>query len=267
MMRIAAGLTVLALAPCALAGVEMQMLEKNLTSDESQTMQIYAQGGLLRLDTAGGPYTSDVSMIFLGDQFLVLDHEKKSYIVMDQAMLDQVGSEIDKAMQQMEAQLASLPPEQRAMAEQMMKGQLQGMMGGAAPKPAPRVAKVGGGDWQGRPCTRYEVFEAQKKTQDICSAPLSGIDGGEEMMQAFMAMAAFIEEMARSMPGPFAAGFDQNPGKVMEAIGGFPVVTVDYSRGKPESESVVESIVEKDLDPGLFAAPADYTREDPFAGR
>lgn len=267
MKRIVAGLMALGLAPLAIAGVEMQMLEKDLARDETQTMQIYAQGGLLRLDTAGGPYTSDVSMIFLGDRFLVLDHDKKSYIIMDQAMLDQVGSEIDKAMKQMQAQLATLPPEQRAMAEQMMKGQMQGMMGGDAPKPEPRIEKVGAGEWQGKPCTRYEVFELQQKTQDICSAPLQGVDGAQEMMDAFMAMAAFVEEMAKSMPGPMADGFDTNPGKVMEAVNGFPVVTTDYFRGKPESESRVESIVQKDLDPTLFSAPADYTQEDPFAGR
>lgn len=267
MMRIVAGMAALILAPLALAGVEMRMLEKDLARNETQTMQIYAQGGMLRLDTAGGPYTSDVSMIFLGDRFLVLDHEKKSYIVMDQAMLDKVGSEIDKAMKQMEAQLASLPPEQRAMAEQMMKSQLQGIMGNEKPKPAPRIERVGTGDWQGKACTRYEVYEAQQKTQDICSTPLTGIDGAEEMMSAFTGMAAFVEEMARSMPGPMADGFDTNPGKIMEAVGGFPVVTTDYYRGRAESESVVESIVEKALDAALFAAPVDYTQQDPFAGR
>ena len=73
--------------------------------------------------------------------------------------------------------------------------------------------------------------------------------------------------MAESMPGPMAQGFDQNPGRVMEAINGFPVVTVDYYRGKPESETIVESVAEKVLEAGLFEAPADYREEDPFAGR
>ena len=58
-----------------------------------------------------------------------MDHKDKSYIVMDEAMLDEVSAQMSEAMKEMEAQLASMPPEQRAMVEQMMKGQMQGMTG------------------------------------------------------------------------------------------------------------------------------------------
>ena len=80
------------------------------------------------------------------------------------------------------AQLANLPPDQRAMAEQMMRGQMQGMMGDSESAPPPRVEKKSRGAWQGRECTHYDVFENNIKIQEICSAPLDKVDGGVKVV-------------------------------------------------------------------------------------
>lgn len=245
-----------------LAGVQMEMVTTDSSGEVIDRSKFYAQSAMLRVDEiASGD--ADVSMIYRNDEFLVLNHAEKSYIVMDQAMLDNVSSQVSEAMKQMEAQLANLPPEQRAMAEQMMKGRLQGMMGqegSGAPKF--NVQSSGSGEWQSESCDLYTVYKGAEKAQEVCAADLDDVAGADEAMAAFRGMAAFIEKLTESLP--MAAGQTINPGELMDQINGFPVRTRMFEAGVFESEAVLESVSEMSLDAAMFAVPADYRRENPF---
>lgn len=255
----------LLLSPLAHAGAVMDMVTKDASGVETSRAKVYAQSEMVRMDEVGDGQ-DDSSMLFLGDKLLYLDHREKSYIVMDEAMLDDVSAKINDAMAEMEKQLAGMPPEQRAMVEQMMKGDMQGMMGKQdVPSPAPRVESLGSGEWKSYECERYAVFEGDKKTQEVCAADLDDIDGADEVMDAFRSMAAYITKMSESLP--MMADDGLNPGELMDQFNGFPVHTVDYVNGKVVGESSLESVTEKKLDPGLFTAPDDYRRQDPFGGR
>jgi hypothetical protein len=248
------------------AGVAMEMVTRDASGQETDRIQLSAQAGMLRVDSTDGGATSNVSMIFLGEEFLVLDHADKSYIVMDEAMLDEFAARISAAMQQLEAQLASLPPEQRAMAEQMMQGQMQGMRGRqGAPLPAPRIEAVGTSQWQDQSCTQYAVYEGGEKTQLVCAAALDHIQGSDEMMQAFRQMADYVRKMTESLP--MSTDASMNPGELMDQLDGFPVHRIAYAGGEVVEEDLLESLTEKELDEGLFAAPDGYRREDPFQKR
>lgn len=249
------------------AGVALDMITKDMSGNEKERSQIFAQDGFLRLDSDGGPFAADVSLIFDGSRFLVMDHGEKTYIIMDEAMLTRMTDKMNEAMEQMKAELASLPPEQRAMAEQMMKSQTQGMMGGDEPVPPPRVEAKGSGEWDGRSCTRYDVFENDVKTQEVCSAPLDQVDGAAEMMDTFQGMASFVKKLSESLPGPLGSSFNEHPGMVAELIGGFPVHTIEFRNGEPESEVSLEAIREEKLPAAKFEVPDGYQLQDPFAAR
>jgi len=255
----------LLLSPLAYGGVVMDMVTMNASGQETERSRIYAQSGKIRMEQVDENETA-VTMIFLGNEFLYIDDREKSYIVMDEAMLDGVSAKINEAMQEMEAQLASMPPEQRAMVEQMMKGQMQGMTAQQAPSsPAPRVEAKGGGEWKSYKCRQYTVFEGAEKVQDLCAAKLDEVGGADEVFEAFRNMAAYITKMAESMP----MGSDNriNPGELMDEIDGFPVHTIDYENGAVAREYSLDSVTEQDLDEGMFAAPEGYRRQDPFGSR
>jgi len=247
------------------AGAVMDMVIKDASGQETERTNIFAQSGKIRMDGGSGE-GSRVSMIFLGNEFLVLDHKDKTYIVMDEAMLDEVSSRIDAAMKEMEEQMASMPPEQRAMMQQMMKGQMQGMMGQKGTvSPPPRVEATGTGQWLSGTCKQYAVYEGDEKTQDVCAAALSEIEGSDVVMRAFRSMAAYVKKMTESMP--MGSGDSVNPGELMDQIDGFPVHTIEYENGEVAGEVTLESVGEQDLDETLFVAPADYRRQDVFGSR
>lgn len=267
MKRFYFALVGLTLPAVSLAGVALDMVTKDMSGNEQERSQIYAQDGFLRLDSDGGPFAAEVSLIFDGSSFLVIDHGEKTYVIMDEAMLTQMSDKMSEAMEQMQAELAKMPPEQRAMAEQMMKSQMQGLMGDDEPAPPPRVEATGSGEWDGRACTKYDVFENDIKTQEICSAPLDQVEGAAEMMDTFQGMARFVKKLSESLPGPLGSSFNEHPGMVAELIEGFPIHTVEFRMGEPASEVSLEAIREEALPAAKFEAPDGYQLQDPFAAR
>ena len=252
----------LCVSSVANAGVEMDLVTVDAAGNEEMRTKIYAQKDKVRMEEGGN---GDATMIFLGNSFMYVDHKDKTYMVMDEATLEEVSAKMNEAMKEMEEQLANMPPEQRAMVEQMMKGQMQGMMGQGAEAPPPRIEAGGSGEWQSRKCKEYSVFEGDEKTQDICAADLDDVDGADEVIAAFKNMAAYIEKLTESMP--MRPGGQLNPGELMEQIDGFPIHTVEYANGRKVREVSLDSVTEKALDDALFQAPEGYRQQDPFRGR
>lgn len=91
------------LSPLSYAGVAMDLVTTDASGQETGRTKIFAQAGNIRMDDRGDG--SRNSMIFLGTEFLVVDHKDKSYFVMDEAMLTEVSSQISEAMKQMEDSL------------------------------------------------------------------------------------------------------------------------------------------------------------------
>ncbi len=260
-----AAATFLCTSSLANAGVVMDMVTHDASGAETERSKIYAQSAKIRMEQ-GGDGADGTSMIFLGEEFLYVNHRDKSYIVMDEAMLDQVSAKMNEAMREMEAQLAGMPPEQRAMVEQMMKGQMKGMMGPQAEKaPAPRIEAMGNGEWNSQPCREYAVFEENAKIQQVCAAGLDDVEGSDEVIGAFRNMAAYITKMTEAMP--MMAGDHPNPSDLMDQIDGFPVHTIDYENGAVVRETLLDSVVERELEDSMFAVPDGYRRQDPFGGR
>lgn len=258
-------LVVVLTSPLANGDVVMDLVTKDAGGNTTESSRFYVQEGKVRVDDVGGQPGDRVSIIYLGDQFIVLDHRHKTYTVMDQATLDEVGTQISAAMQEMQQQLASMPPEQRAMVEQMMKGDMRNMLPGAAPAPpAPRVEANGTGQWQEYSCVIYSVYEGAEKTEELCASPLDDIDGASELMSALRGMAAYMEKVIESNPVPVAPATAANPVALMDQIEGFPVRAVRYANGSISEETTLEAVSEQDVSEDLFIVPADYRREDLF---
>ena len=239
--------SLLIIAP-AYAGVVMNLVSKDAQGNIKDTVVFSAEGDLVRMDESN----QGASILFLGDKMIFLGHKEKSYVVIDDAMMN----ELQAAMKQMEAQLAAMPPEQRAMVEQMMQGEMPG-----GPVAKPRLEAMGGDKWDEYACQRYAVYEASEKTLEICAAAFSKVAGGEEVMAAFSGMVTFMQRIVESMPASMASMVGENPLGYMEEINGFPVQYISFENGKMVEEMTLDSVSEEDLDPGLFAPPADYRQE------
>ena len=244
----------------AFAGNVIETLTRDMSGKELGRTVFSTESDRSRMDQTG--VDDSFSIIFLDDKFLMLDHAERSYMVMDEAMLESMGAQVSEAMKEMEAQLASLPPEQREMVRQMMSGKM-GDMGMTRHVPVLEIRKLGSGSWQSYDCTLAEMLEDGVKIQEICAVDFDEVDGSGDVRDAFMRMASLLSKLYEEMP--FGGADARNPMEMFGELDGFPVRAVEFENGKPVNETVLESSTEQAIDPDIFGPPSDYARMDPFA--
>src|SRR3990172_11831902 len=103
----------LSFAGIAQAGAAFRIEVEDLAAGgKVEITEIKVEGSRMRTDSGGEDPTS---VIFLGatDEMYVIDHAKKSYLLMDRKTMEAMANRMSEAMKQMEQALADVPPEQR----------------------------------------------------------------------------------------------------------------------------------------------------------
>jgi hypothetical protein len=230
------------------------------------TVEISTQDGVSRMEVTSVSSNESGGMIFReqGREFIAIDHEQKEYYVIDEAAMERIGTQLTSAMQQMQQALEEMPPEQRAMAEQMMKQHIPTPAAEAAPM---TVKKTGSRDAiNGFDCEYYEVQQQGAKVRELCVTAWDDIDGGREAADSMVAMAVFFDKMAEqfsSGSGMDVMGQQRELFQHMRELGGYPVLTREFDdSGRLESESRLKSARTSDIDPALFNPPQGYRKKD-----
>lgn len=249
-------------------------MEDNQFFDAQESYQTVTKidGNRMKMDTQSLEGQIKQTVIFLGetDEMYMVDHEKKTYLVMDKEQIEALGSQISDAMKQMQEALAQVPPEQREMMERMMKDRMGGGGGGDVKPPSPPVVTDLGesGNVNGVSCQWKQVTRDGKLEEKACVARETDIAGGDEMVALAHEMRDFAEGMMRAaqaaadMPmfgggtmTTFAAG-------VTADLGGYPVISENYDgNGELMSRSTFESADQVSVPEGEFTPPSDYKRQ------
>jgi hypothetical protein len=210
--------------------------------------RFWAQGGNARVE-AGANVT-----LLKGDALIVVDTKQKSYLVLDRAAMQQIAGKVGAMREQMNAQLAALPPEQRAMVERMMGG---GGMAAAAPEIA--TVDTGRSETVGeRTCRVWDVTMDAEVTQQHCVVPFSGMPGNEDVQAIIERMASLTEELRSALPQ-----MDASLSEVAGGMDGYPVLTRYYERGKPSGrERRLKAWREEAVPAEKFEVPAGFKQRD-----
>jgi hypothetical protein len=250
------------------AGVVIEMVSKDPNSNqETSADKIYTEGTMVRIESDQQGTIDRITTIFRDETLFIVNHQDQTYHRMDKDSMTRMGSQMSEARKQMEAELAKLPPEQRAMMERMMKGRMpEGMPGAMSSDRPQRRIEVGGDEQVGEySCTMYTVYRGTDKTQEVCAVPVSQVAVAEEAMEAFQAMARFSKQFAESVQqSPLAAPLD-NPFQFLDEIHGLPVLVREFDGGRASSEVFLKSATRQSLSNELFSVPDGYKEVDPFA--
>jgi YesN/AraC family two-component response regulator len=143
------------------------IVEKTTQGGTSTTNQIQIEANRMRAESTGPGGVKQVVIFDGARQVLtMIDNQNKSYTEMTKEDAEKLGAQTSDAMAQMKKQLAGMPPDQRAKIEAMMKGRMDGA-GGAAARPQFRKAGTETvGKWT---CTKYESYEGEVKTSEVCT--------------------------------------------------------------------------------------------------
>lgn len=259
-------LSTLALALPALAGGVLVLEVKEYYDDPPviSTIEISTRGDATRMEVATPARRESGGMIYRGDsgKMIALDHGDESYYVFDEASMQQMGEQLSGAMKQMQEALEAMPPEQRAMAEKMMKQHMPQGAGQAQQPPATVHATDRTDTVSGFECDYYDVRRADRRVRELCVTPWDEIPGGRDVADAMLDMAGFFERMTATLSketGIAVMGDQQEIFAHLKELDGYPVLTREFGRGgEVASDSVLKSATTEELDPSLFEPPAGY---------
>lgn len=253
-------------SPLALAGSVLELEMKEYYDDPPvvSTIAISTEGRSSRMEVTTAGRQESGGMIYRGDSedMVAIDHGKREYYVLDQASMERMAEQLGGAMEEMQKALESMPPDQRAMAEQMMKQHMPESVQQPAGPPATLHATGEDGSVGGYDCAYYDVRRENVKIRELCVTSWDDLPEGRSLADAMLEMAQFFERMAAAFSesaGLNVMGGQQEIFAHMQELDGYPVLTRELDEaGEVASETVLQSANTRNLDASLFEPPADY---------
>lgn len=255
----AAGITLGASAP-ARAASGIDIVEQISDGTTPRTIHVQLDNTHMRTEITGPNGASQVVIFDGANQVLyIVDLGRKTYTAMTRADVDRLGAQTQSAMSAMQAQMANLPPAQRAQMEAMMKGR---GMPGLTPPVKPEYKRNGtdkAGPWT---CDKYDGYQNGEKTSEICTVSPSTLGFGLSDLDVTRQMAEFYSKLV-----PQAAGQISSVGKLEEqGFSGFPVKSSQTVVGRQITMQVTEAH-RVTLPDSTFALPPGLTKQElPIGG-
>jgi len=226
-------------------GLYWESNEKSGREKKDHVTKSYAMPKMFKVDREG-----QQSVIVRLDQekFISIDDKEQTYAEMTftemESMMKEAGAAIAGMTDEMKAQLAQLPAEQREMMEKMMKGK----MGGGEEEVVYSVQKSGEKKTiAGYAVSKYDVKHDDKTDATIwATTAITGLEGLRNDIKAVQ------ERLSAMMPGKAKA-----MGKWWSQIEGFPLeVHSDFL------DQVVTKVVKQSTPASAFEVPKGYKKTD-----
>jgi hypothetical protein len=246
-------LTTLLASATASAGVYIESSEVELGVKPPPTpgvSKIWFDGGRMRTNDGSGD-----GAIYKDQKIYALDAARKSYTVVDKAGMDRVGGQLAEMRKKMEAQMANMPPERRAMMEEMMAK----MGGGAGTKAVKRdVTPTGRTETvAGFKCAVWNVTVDGVKEQELCAASPGSLPGGNDVLKTMREMGEMMKALTEGLGG-MAKRTATNAWADLSKINGVPILSRDFEDGKATSETRLAVIRSEAVPASMFEVPAGF---------
>jgi hypothetical protein len=235
-------------AGSALAGVVVHVSKTDSDAPARQEV-LYAQDGLLRVDEVDDKGQVRDSTLIRDGAIWKVDPQKRTFTRIDKSAVSSKAGEMEQRIQ---AAMANMPPEKRAMIEQRMKA-MQQQPHDFELTDAGRSEHVGS-----YTCQVWQATRDGKPMTEYCIAPRGSIAGGDELVAATHKAAAIASEVMSGAPG-MTRGALSPTYKLYARMDGFPVSTRHVMGAQTSEESKVTSIEKKSLAADQFAIPKGYT--------
>jgi hypothetical protein len=223
-------------------------------TDAPQVNQVQIDSTRMRAESTGLAGRKRIVMFDGTKQVLTfVDPDKKTYSEMTKAEVESMAAQVAPAMAQMQEALKSLPPEQRAQLEAAMKARGGALPGAAAAK---TVYKKVGTDKVGKwTCDKYEGYNGDRKTVDICTVDPKALGFTASDLDVSRQMAAFFKKF---MPQMADQGF--KVGTVAEqGFAGVPVRQTFTIAGRQVTTEITD-VSRQAFPDSVFQVPAGYQK-------
>ncbi|MDQ7074583.1 MAG: DUF4412 domain-containing protein [Gammaproteobacteria bacterium] len=185
----------------------------------------------------------------------MLQHNKKSYVRMNEKRMAAQMGMVENMRKQMMARMQSMPAEQRAMIESRMASMGLPSMQALDKKSTTESSEIKKtGKWHtinGFKCQIIEIYRGNKQISEACIADAKGLKISQADFDTLMSLFDFSQKMAKKAGK--AGAIMNDP---LAASGGIPVQSKNLLK---ESVQTISSVSTQTLQSSKFQIPADYS--------
>jgi hypothetical protein len=217
---------------------------------------MWFDGGKFRIDRVDGD--GDLETAIVKDQtFYAVDHDRKTYTVMDKAAMQKMGDQFASMRRQLEEQMAGMPPEQRGVVDEMLKRQ-GGAAAGAKAAPLRTVRDTERSEkLDGRSCRVWELLSGTEKREEWCVVPPGAIPSGAEIMQSMRLTGEMFRDLAERFGSDVARTADASWSEI-EKVNGVPILARRFENGKVVEETRTTALREEPVPASRFDPPPGF---------
>jgi hypothetical protein len=223
--------------------------------EENSTSRLYLDKDCIRVEM--GENETDNVVIYRMDQrvFWILNTRDKTYVEMTEQDLKKMAVAMNEAMQKMQEAMKDLPPEQRAMMEEMMKGNPSAEKAKTTYKKVSSGEKVG--DWT---TDKYVAKSETEITEEVWTAQPEALGLKAEDFAGLNKMSEFFSEYFKDEDfyHPLILEGKAQPGD----YSGLPLRIISYNKGMKTHQTEIQEIKREKFSASLFDLPAGYTKQE-----
>ncbi|MGA8277849.1 MAG: DUF4412 domain-containing protein [Rhodanobacteraceae bacterium] len=247
MRAIASALLLLFAAGFSTARADVR-LDYAASSDDAPLTRLEIAGTRMRSDSGDNSVIVDTAR----NEFVTIDRDRKEYTRIDSAQMEKLAGAASAAMQQAQAMLKNLPPDQRKMIEERMGGHLPG----TATRTKVIMSSTGKHETvDGHDCEVFAIAVNGSHDQDLCLANAAEVGLNPADQKSLHDAFAYFKRMAEKLSagvGQIDLPFDRiGNGRV-------PIKIVVYDHGKPDAISELKSVQTSAVPASDFVPPAGY---------
>ena len=236
------------------------IVEKRTSGGATQTSQVQIEKTRMRAEMPGPAGLAQVVVFDGAAQVMrMIDTTNNTYTEMTKADVDRTANQMSGAMAQMQERMKSLPPEQRAQMEAVLRGR---GVGGAAPATTKTEYRKTGTDHVGKwTCQKYDGYQGEKKVSEICTVEpgVLGVTPGD--FEITKQLAAFFQRLS-----PASANQLLTIGSPELGFSGIPVRS--HIIGTRDTTIEITEVTRKVFGDDTFSVPAGFQkRASPFGAR
>jgi len=234
-------------AGAAHADVHIRLRDTHRDSPPT-TVDMYVHAGQVRIDQSDDRSGYTLYDSRTGTLTMVMP-QRHQYIRLTRESANRARAQMQ---QQMQAQLANVPPGQRDMVRKMLEKQRTTAATAAVP---PKVSDTGRNDTvSGVRCRLYRVEPHGGSPREICMAGRAALGISRDDLHAIRSMASEGQEIARRLGGETSKDLTFDPAQMP----GFPVLERPAGSAATGT-SRLQTVEHGGLDPGMFRIPGGYT--------
>jgi hypothetical protein len=183
------------------------------------------------------------------NEIVIIDHPRRSYMVLDEATAKRAKTQMGDMQQQMAQQMAQMTPEQRA---QMAKMFQSGNMPGATTETARTEVQRHGQATIGRiDCEKISLLKKGRVSSRMCIASAGAVGMDSKDYDALLTATDAVKNLVSEITGGMRSPMPMN----LRAMNGIPVKMEDLEHG---NVTLLKKHSNSNLDGTVFQIPKGY---------